>query len=225
VWFPALNRDIEGNPTPLGWFVQLALIGALFLLSRSGISNFAKANNLVTSFKFIVPTLVVGALLVHFRSTNFTSLGFAPSGMKGLETALSAGGVMFAYLGLTPIISVAGEVKNPHRAIPIAMIGSVVMSMIAYAALQAAFIGSLPDLYLADGWQAVDQKLGLPYHDIAIFFGMTWLAILIVCDAVLSPLGAANVCMSSTPRLIYAWVRVPRHDGHDSGLMADSIPE
>jgi amino acid transporter len=204
-WFPALNRDIEGNPTLLGWLVQFVLLGALFLLNRSGISTFAKANNLITAFKFIVPTLVVGALLAHFRSSNFTTLGFSPSGMKGLETAISTGGVMFAYLGLTPIASVAGEVKNPRRAIPIAMIGSVVLSMIAYAALQAAFVGSLPDVYLADGWQAVDRKLGLPYHDITIFFGMAWLGIVIVFDAVLSPLGTANVCMSGTPRLIYAW--------------------
>lgn len=205
VWVPSLNRDIEGNPTLVGWFAQLALLCLLFLLNRSGISKFAKANNVITVFKFVVPTFVVIALFVHFRLTNYKSFGFAPSGIKGLETAISTGGVIFAYLGLTPIISVAGEVKNPQRVIPIAMIGSVVMSMLAYAALQAAFVGSLPHIYLADGWRAVDHKLNSPYHDIAISLGLTWLAVLIVCDAVLSPIGAANVYMSSTPRLIYAW--------------------
>jgi hypothetical protein len=30
--------------------------------------------------------------------------------MSGVEAAISAGGIIFAYLGLTPIISVASEV-------------------------------------------------------------------------------------------------------------------
>jgi hypothetical protein len=31
--------------------------------------------------------------------------------------------------------------------------------------------------------------------------------------------------VSASPWFEFESVRVPRHDGHDSGLMADSIPE
>ena len=40
-------------------------------------------------------------------------------GAHGVQGAVSAGGIIFAYLGLTPIISVASEVKRPQFTIPL----------------------------------------------------------------------------------------------------------
>jgi amino acid transporter len=85
--------------------------------------------------------------------------------------AVSAGGIIFAYLGLTPIISVASEVKNPQRTIPIALILSVLLSTAIYALLQLAFLGSVPTEMLANGWAGVTKELALPYRDIALALG------------------------------------------------------
>ncbi len=46
--------------------------------------------------------------------------------------------LFFAYLGLTPIISVASEVKRPQFTIPFALILSVVLATIIYVVLQVA---------------------------------------------------------------------------------------
>ncbi|MEO7052611.1 MAG: APC family permease [Rhodanobacter sp.] len=206
-WFPALSRDAAGNPTLLGWMVQLALLVLFFALNYFSVKTFAKANNIISIFKFIVPLLVIFILLSYFQPQNMSIHGFAPYGFSGIEGAISGGGIIFAYLGLTPIVSVASEVRNPQRTIPIALILSVLLSTVIYLLLQLAFLGSIPTPMLAQGWSATGAMFALPYHDIAITLGLGWLAALVVCDAVISPSGTGNIYMNATPRVIYGWAR------------------
>lgn len=206
-WFPALSRDAAGDPTALGWMVQLALLTLFFVLNYFSVKTFAKANNIISIFKFIVPLLVIFILLAHFQPRNMSIQGFAPYGFSGVEGAVSAGGIIFAYLGLTPIISVASEVRNPQRTIPIALILSVLLSSVIYLLLQVAFLGSIPTRMLAQGWGGMGTMFALPYHDIAITLGLGWLASLVVCDAVISPSGTGNIYMNATPRVVYGWAR------------------
>ncbi|SFI13884.1 Amino acid permease [Pseudomonas sp. NFPP04] len=183
-WFPELTKVGSSDPTTLGWLVQFALLCVFFVLNYRSVKTFAIANNLVSVFKFIVPLLVIGVLFTFFKPANFQVQGFAPFGLSGIEMAVSAGGVIFAYLGLTPIISVASEVKNPQRTIPIALILSVLLSTAIYVLLQTAFLGGVPTQMLANGWAGISKELALPYRDIALALGVGWLAYLVVADAV-----------------------------------------
>ncbi|TAN01879.1 MAG: APC family permease, partial [Rhodanobacteraceae bacterium] len=131
----------------------------------------------------------------------------APFGFAGVAGAVSAGGIIFAYLGLTPIVSVAGEVRDPQRTIPIALILSVTLSTIIYLLLQVAFLGSVPAATVAHGWHGIAKLFALPFHDIAIALGIGWLSFLVVCDAVISPSGCGNIYMNATPRVVYGWAR------------------
>ena len=206
-WFPELTKAGSSDPTIVGWLVQFGLLCLFFFLNYNSVKTFAKSNNLVSVFKFIVPLLVIGVLFTFFKPDNFTSHGFAPFGLSGVEMAVSAGGIIFAYLGLTPIISVASEVKNPQRTIPIALILSVLLSTAIYALLQIAFLGGVPTEMLANGWAGVTKELALPYRDIAIALGVGWLAWLVVADAVISPSGCGNIYMNATPRVVYGWAQ------------------
>ena len=206
-WFPELTQAGSSNPTTLGWLVQFALLCLFFVLNYRSVKTFAIANNLVSVFKFIVPLLVIGVLFSFFKPANFQVHGFAPFGLSGIEMAVSAGGVIFAYLGLTPIISVASEVKNPQRTIPIALILSVLLSTAIYVLLQTAFLGGVPTEMLADGWAGISRQLALPYRDIALALGVGWLAYLVVADAVISPSGCGNIYMNATPRVVYGWAQ------------------
>ncbi|MFJ3468389.1 APC family permease [Pseudomonas sp. NPDC090201] len=206
-WFPELTKAGSSDPTAIGWLVQFGLLCLFFWLNYRSVKTFAKANNLISVFKFIVPLLVIGVLFAFFKPQNLTSQGFAPFGMSGIEMAVSAGGIIFAYLGLTPIISVASEVKNPQRTIPFALILSVLLSTAIYVLLQLAFVGSVPTEMLANGWAAVSKELALPYRDIALALGVGWLAYLVVADAMISPSGCGNIYMNATPRVIYGWAQ------------------
>ncbi|MBN6149728.1 APC family permease [Xanthomonas sp. AmX2] len=206
-WVPALNRDASGHPSLWGWLLQFALLVLFFALNYFSVKTFAKANNIISVFKFLVPLLVIVMLLVHFQPQNLHAYGFAPAGLSGVEAAISAGGIIFAYLGLTPIVSVASEVRDPQRTIPIALILSVVLSTVIYVLLQLAFLGAIPGERLALGWAGLDKDYALPYRDIAVALGMGWLAVLVVCDAMVSPSGTGNIYMNATPRIVYGWAR------------------
>lgn len=80
-----------------GW-CSSACSACFFLLNYRSVKTFAKANNLVSVFKFIVPLLVIGVLFTFFKPENFQVQGFAPFGLSGVEMAVSAGGIIFAYL-------------------------------------------------------------------------------------------------------------------------------
>ncbi|HET9106160.1 MAG TPA: APC family permease [Steroidobacteraceae bacterium] len=206
-WLPQLTRAGSQSPTLLGWLVQLALLVIFLLLNYYSVKTFARFNNVISVFKFVVPLAVIVMLMLFFHRANFTAHGFAPFGFSGVAGAVSAGGIIFAYLGLTPIVSVAGEVRDPQRAIPVALILSVLLSTMIYLLLQIAFLGSVPPALLAHGWAGIDRFFELPFHDIAAMLGIGWLAILVVCDAVISPSGCGNIYMNAAPRVVYGWAR------------------
>jgi amino acid transporter len=204
-WFPGLTRTGSGDPTTLGWVFQFALLCLFFYLNYHSVKTFARANNFISLFKFVVPLLVISVLFFFFQPENFEQ--FAPFGLSGVAMAVSAGGVIFAYLGLTPIISVASEVRNPQRTIPFALILSILLSTVIYVLLQLVFLGSVPAWMLADGWVAVSKEMALPYRDMAMVLGVGWLAYLVVADAIVSPVGCGNIFMSATPRVVYGWAQ------------------
>lgn len=206
-WFPALNQADSTHPSLWGWLLQFALLLLFFLFNYFSVKSFALANNVISVFKFLVPLLVIVLLLSNFNSDNLHVQGFAPFGTAGVEAAISAGGIIFAYLGLTPIVSVASEVRQPQRTIPIALILSVALSTVIYVLLQLAFLGAIPADHLGNGWAGIEKQYSLPYRDIALALGMGWLALLVVCDAVVSPSGTGNIYMNATPRVIYGWAR------------------
>jgi len=187
--------------------VQFGLLGAAFLLNYWSIGVFVKANSIITLFKYITPTVVIIVLLTQLKPANFSVHGFAPFGISGITAAITTGGIMFAYLGLQPIMGLAGEVKNPQRNVPIALITATVLSAIVYVLLQVAFIGGILTDKLSGSWAGVANEFSLPYRDIAVALGIGWLAILVTVDAVVSPSGTGNIFMSTTSRVIFGWAR------------------
>jgi amino acid transporter len=62
-------------------------------------------------------------MFAAFSSANFTiGGGFAPLGGGAIFGALASGGIVFAYSGLRQILDFGGEVVNPQRNIPIAIV-------------------------------------------------------------------------------------------------------
>jgi amino acid transporter len=204
-WWPALSVPGTSDASTLGWFLQLALILIFFALNFFSVRTFALANNIVTIIKFVVPATIIVVLLVFFKPANFHVAGFAPSGFAGVEAAVSKGGVIFAFLGLTPIVAVASEVRNPQRSIPVALVSSIILAGFLYILLQVAFIGAVPTSMLGQGWHAVSQRLSLPFYDIAMLLGAAWLSVVVAVDAVVSPSGCGNIFFGATPRTLFAW--------------------
>ena len=73
--------------------------------------------------------------------------------------ALPAAGIIFAYSGFEQCDQLAGEIKNPGRNLPRAIIISVLIGTAIYCLLQVVFIGAMPPGELiGHGFAAITNK-------------------------------------------------------------------
>lgn len=192
----------------------IAVAGVLMLvftiLNIMGVSWLAKSNNLIMAWKVAVPFLAVIVLIVlSFNASNFTaSGGFMPFGFQSVLSAVSTGGIIFAYQGFEQAIQLGGEGSNPQRNIPIAIIGSMIIGVVLYILLQVAFIGALTPHELSHGWAKLSfEGLAGPFAGIATAVGAGWLAVLLYIDAVISPGGTGLIYTGSSSRLSFSLAR------------------
>jgi len=188
---------------PPGLLIAAVLVIIYFLLNYFTVKLFARVNTAITIFKFIIPGLtIIGLLITSFHGKNFTHYGgFMPHGFAGVFTAIATSGIVFAFNGFQSPINMAGEARNPRRSIPIAVIGSITLAGIIYMLLQIAFIGGVKPGMVAHGWSHI--QLNSPFADLALAWGLNWLAILLFADAFVSPSGTGITYTATTARMIY----------------------
>lgn len=206
-----VGGDTVHTLTTLGYVAAVILMAVFVVINYYGVRWFARINNVLVWWKLAVITLVIVAFLVTaFHGSNFTSSGFAPEGVHGVFTAIATSGIVFSYLGFRQGIELAGETDNPRRNVPIAVIGSVLLTGVLYIALQVAFIGSLdPAVLLSSGsWAQLsfENDFG-PLAALATTLGLAWLAVLLYLDAIVSPGDTGLIYTTVTSRIAYAMAR------------------
>lgn len=208
-YFPWLRLEGGGqNELSMAGMGCASLMMMLFtLLNAFGVRAFAHANTAITWIKIAIPTIIAVALLyLNFNVENFTAFGgFMPYGWSGVFSAISTGGIIFSFIGFRHAIDMAGETKRPQIIIPLALASSLVLCLIIYEILQIAFIGSLSEAQLANGWNNIhfEGNLG-PLAGVIVGLGVGWLTVVLYVGAVIGPLGAGLISTGSNGRLIYA---------------------
>ena len=195
--------------TAIGYVAAVVLMAFFVVVNYFGIKWFARINNVMVWWKLAIISIVVVAFLVTaFHGSNFHSQGFAPSGVHGIFSAIATGGVVFSYLGFRQGIELAGETDNPRRNVPIAVIGSVLLTAVIYVGLQIAFIGALKPSLLSHGWDDLSftNDFG-PLAALATALGLGWLAVLLYADAIISPGDTGLIYTTITSRISYAMAR------------------
>jgi len=197
--------------TTLGYISAVVLMAVFVAINYYGIRWFARINNVLVWWKIFIILLVIAAfLLAAFHGNNFSDHGFKPQGWHGVFSAIATSGIVFSYLGFRQGVELAGETDNPKRNVPIAVIGSVLITAVIYIALQIAFIGALDPSLLkgGDAWANLDfQNSFGPLAAVATALGLGWLAVLLYIDAVVSPGDTGLIYTTLTSRLSYAMAR------------------
>ncbi|MGC8727446.1 MAG: APC family permease [Thermoplasmata archaeon] len=198
----------NGFLTPLGMLLSVVFLVLFFVINSIGISRVARFNSGISLLKVIIPLTAVIALTVTFFSvSNFTAGSFNPYGMKAIFSAIPSAGIAFSFLGFRQAVELAGESKNPEKTLPVAIILSVLIATVIYIAVQIAFIGSFQWNGLTVGnWSSIasSQYTRGPLLVLASSLGIAWLAVLLLGDGVISPLGTGNIYQTSTARVAYA---------------------
>jgi len=198
--------------TTLGFVVAIALMAVFVVINYVGISWFARINNVLVGWKLVMIVLVVIAFLVtSFHGSNLHSQGFFTHGAQGVFSAVATSGIVFSFLGFRQAIELAGEGAKPKRDIPLAVLGSLLVTGILYVLLQIAFLVALdPGKLAAHGWDDVGAVLtnsAGPLASVASAIGLGWLAVLLYIDAIVSPGDTGLIYTTTTARMSYAMGR------------------
>jgi amino acid transporter len=196
--------------TGKGVVAAVVLMAIFTAINFLGVRKLANTNSAATWWKMGVPILTILVLgIAHFHSSNFTAAnGFNPYGAKGILTAVSTSGIIFALLGFEQADQLAGESSNPKRDIPRAVIGAITIGATIYILLQVVFLAALPAAQVKGTWATAGfTTFSGPFANLATLVGLGWLATILYIDAVISPAGTGLIYTTATSRVSYGLSR------------------
>jgi len=115
-------------------YLSIGFLIIIFMLNVLGVKKVGKVQLIIIALGllFLIALLGVGITKLDINNTNFD----IPSNKQSLLATIAF--VYLSYAGVTKIAAVAGEVKNPSRNLPLAMITSLLIMTVIYGAV--AFI-------------------------------------------------------------------------------------
>ena len=182
----------------LGGFLAALLFIAINYVSTKGTGDLQ--NVIVIG---LLGILVIFAILGVLGADLSTLTPFAPEGWGAVlpGTAL----VFVSYLGFVQITTVAGEIKDPSRNLPVAIVGSVTIVTVLYGAIILVILGVVDRGDIADSETAVAEVAGIIFGQ---FFGAATIGIAILTTAgLLATASSANASILAASRINYAMGR------------------
>jgi amino acid transporter len=210
-WWRSIYDSNTGNVTGVGFVLTIVLMAIFVAVNFLAMRIFTRVNSAITWWKIAIPVLAIIVLLFKFHGGNFSppGEGFMPGGVHGLFAALPVAGIIFAYSGFEQADQLAGEIKDPGRNLPRAIIIAVLIGTLVYTLLQVALIGAMPANLLNHGWLNFADK-GIkagPFAGLAGVVGLSWLAFILRVDAIVSPFGTGLIYTTGTSRVSYGLAR------------------
>ncbi|MES3630041.1 MAG: APC family permease [Longimonas sp.] len=193
----ALDLGVDIPVTTIAFVTALVLTG----ISITGTKNTGDLQNIIVG---VLLALLAG-FLGHGLLDALGVLGgeqvpetFAPYGTLPVFTTAAL--VFTSYLGFAQIATVAGEIKNPARNLPLAMVGSVVLVGLLYVLTIFISTSVFSSEALAELGEtaivAVSRDIAGPIGAVAILIG-----------GLLATLSSANASILSSSRSVYALSR------------------
>ncbi|WP_115701397.1 APC family permease [Legionella sainthelensi] len=206
-FFPILivNDPSTFKLSGYGYIAAIAIMLFVVMLNSYGIKFLAECNKYASIIKFILPTIAIVSLLQVSPSFSNVAINLSEKeSWVNIFTALSAGGIAFAFTGFQNGLILAGEVKNPQRNIPIAILGAVLIGFVLYFMLELSFIAAVPQKYLTHEWHALSYPGDSgPLVGLTLLLGLGVVATLLMIDAAFSPFGTTLVYTAATSRILY----------------------
>jgi APA family basic amino acid/polyamine antiporter len=193
-----------GNFLPLDeWGGKIAALAAVVLLTGINVTGVRSGGNVQVVFTVLKIGALVVLIVLAFTSDAGTTANFSPFFGSGLELGfiglfgLALVDALWAYDGWNDVNLAAGEVRDPRRTIPRAMLGSISVVMVVYILANLAYLYVLPA-----SSQAASQT-GVAADVARAIFGETGARFINVA-ILLSMFGALNGSILTGARIFYA---------------------
>ncbi len=213
--FAFVNRDFLTAPFAVT-YGQLVAIAAAALITGLNYIGIKRAGDFQVVFTLLKLAIIVAIAVLGFTASSGTWRNFATSfsgatgGFAGFMAALIA--ALWAYDGWNDLNMVSGEIRNPERVIPIALIVGVAVVAGLYMLTNAAVQYVLPAASIAATPRPASNAT-------AIAVG-AWGAAIVSAGMALSILVSLNGTIMSGARVPYAMSR----DGYFFKAMAEVHP-
>ena len=216
--FPALaffNQDAVRSPFAISYGQLVAIAAAVFITALNYI-GIKRAGEFQVVFTVVKIAIILAIALLGFSAASGTWRNFstifpgATGGFAGFMAALIA--ALWAYDGWNDLNMVSGEIRDPGRNIPIALIAGVGAVAVLYMLTNAAVQYVLPAATIAASPRPASEAT-------AVAVG-AWGAAIVSAGMALSMLVALNGTIMSGARVPFAMAR----DGYFFHAMAEVHP-
>jgi APA family basic amino acid/polyamine antiporter len=179
----------------------ILVIAAITILLVIGIRESAGFNNLIVVVKVAVISLFIVCGFFYVSAANWSP--FVPAntgeyGQFGWSGILRGAGVIFfAYIGFDAVSTTAQEAKNPHKDMPIGILGSLAVCTVLYILVSMVMTGMVKYTQLS-----VPDPIAVAVD--AAGRGLFWLRPLIKVGAVAGLTSVILVLLLGQPRIFYS---------------------
>ena len=199
-WLPSLVTNNNGNISlsSAGLWAALGIMLFLTWFNTLHLSKVSKTNAAVSLWKIFIPLLIAWGMILVFGKPEHLSDGhhLPKLAFEPILLAITSSGLAFAFSGFQNGLILANSTANPKRAIPWSIFAPIIIGWILYSSLSLMFMFCLPE-----------EKFGLvkavaPLLGLLSLFGLNYIYIVLFVDAVIAPLGTANVFTAVTGRIL-----------------------
>jgi APA family basic amino acid/polyamine antiporter len=132
----------SANEGTLRIVLVLSIVSILTVVNFIGVRQSAVTTNIFTIGK-IVPLIVFAAVGLFFiEPANFT-FNAVPDNSAFASAILI---LIYAFVGFESVPTVTGEMKDPQRNLPFALLSGLAFAVVLYILVQIVCIGTLPEL-------------------------------------------------------------------------------
>jgi amino acid transporter len=211
-YWHSIYDPATGRITGLGFGMTIVLMATFTALNFLAVRHFSRVNAGITWWKVAIPVLTIIIFFFKFHASNFNpgGGGFMPFGIKAVFGAIPAVGIVFSYLGFEQADQLAGEIKNPQKNLPRAVIIACLLGSLIYILCAVVIIGATPPDLLRHGFQGIaptNPVITYPFAAVAGLAGLGFWSTILHIDAFISPFGTGMIYQTSTSRIGYGLAR------------------
>ena len=182
-------------------FVATALVLIFMCIHLRSVEGGGKFQTFITAFKILPFALLIGIGLFFVKGSNYSapSIAGAPIGIAAVLAGVSA--TTWSFDGMAAVCYMTGEIKEPKKTMPRALIISVLSVTVLYVLLSTVATGLLPINKLASSDAPVAVAAAqIPFIGSAAGTITAIMAIIVI-------IGSLSSCIMFQPRIEYAMAK------------------
>ncbi len=229
--FVVFLNDLTGGALPplAVQLLPLFIIAVATGLNLLSVRSSGRTATLLTAVKIVLVLFVgLGAFFLADGNWGNFSLGGEAGTCEGVPDSAKLGlsgfgaamlGALWGYNGWSVIASLGGEIKDPGRTIPRALIGGTLIVIMLYLLINAAYFYVLTPIEVA----SVAESSSVAREAASRFFG-PWVAALMSAGLMISAYGTLHTTLLTGPRIPFALARAGLMPAGLARISANAVP-